>query len=510
MIGNVLNMLRRKEPQDAFSGEGDEFYDDDEAPENVGRKIALIVSGILFLGMIGLGVTVYLVGKDAPPPTQAMMPLTDLKVEDADSTVASTPADSSAAPTQIANAVDATDKSAQRRPWLTAPPAAAPQAAAKPGPSPTPPAPAAKGAPQAPAPAAPAALPAPPPAPVAKAQPQLTPPVPATPVPPVSKAPVAPPAAAPQTMPSILQTKPEAPAGTATADAGPAMPVDVAPGAPDRFTEKADLGINGRPHLTEPALPPVDRASMNAPPPRFGNIAVMRAKNAPPPTKINDKIGKVAVIVQGLGLSQDATEAAVSKLPSSVALSFSPYAHDLRKWLQQAKAGGHEVLVELPMESKQYPAEDPGPLGLMTSVQPKENAERLKTILKLFPGAIGVDDIMGTKFRESEDAMRDVFTSLKQGNLVYVQGRPGVRIGEPGVPNTIADVVLDERPFRAAIDARLDYAERLAKYQGSAVTVMDAKPVSFERLALWLDQIDKRGVQLTPVSQVLVTVAAAK
>ena len=283
------------------------------------------------------------------------------------------------------------------------------------------------------------------------------------------------------------------------------MPVDVAPGAPERYTEKDALAVNGgRPHLTDPALPPVDNDSLRAPPPRFGNLAVMKVKDSSAADKSGGKMGKVAVIVQGLGLNQDATDAAVTKLPTAVALSFSPYAHDLSKWLKAAKAGGHEVLVEVPMESNQYPAEDPGPLGLMTSLQPKDNADRLATILKLFPNAIGIDDIMGSKFRETDAPMQSVFATLKTKNLVYVQGRPGVRIGEPGVPNTAADVIIDERPFRAAIDARLDYAEHLAKYQGSVVTVMDAKPVSFERLALWLDQLDKRGIQLTPVSQVLV------
>ncbi|TAK98644.1 MAG: divergent polysaccharide deacetylase family protein [Rhodospirillaceae bacterium] len=509
LIGRVLSVLRREQPKDAFGGDdlGDDLYDDE--PPRLGRKIALVVSGVLFLGLVGLGVFVYIAGKDAPPPAQVMAPLAGLQMEDADTSGAAS-GSSAAPPTQTADAVDATDRSAQRRPWLSAAPGqntagqnTAPMAA--PAPALQPPS------------KPPVTPPAPAPAPVAKAQPALTPPAPATTLPPVTKPPTpgavatspvpAPtPVASPgppatDSMPSVLSANP---ATTAMADATPTMPVDVAPGAPERYTEKSEGVGNGRPHLADPALPPVDKSSMSAPPPRFGNLAVMKVKATPATDKSGDKVGKIAVIVQGLGLSEDATDAAVSKLPTAVALSFSPYAHDLSKWLKAAKASGHEVLVEVPMESNTYPAEDPGPLGLMTSLQPKDNADRLNTILKLFPNAIGIDDIMGSKFREAEAPMQDVFTTLKQKNLVYVQGRPGVRIGEPGVPNTIADVVLDERPFRAAIDARLDYAERLAKYQGSAVTVMDAKPVSFERLALWLDQIDKRGVQLTPVSQVLV------
>lgn len=302
-------------------------------------------------------------------------------------------------------------------------------------------------------------------------------------------------------MPSIVAKTPDAaPAEQQTADDGGR--VDAAPGAPGRYTE-AGTAETGRPRLTEPALPPVDKASTSAAPPRFGNLNAIKVKATATPDK-GGKIGKVAVIVQGLGLSDEATDAAVTKLPAAVTLSFSPYARDLRKWLVKAKNNGHEVLVEVPMESKQFPAEDPGPMGLMTTLPPKENADRLNSMLKLFPDAIGIDDIMGSKFREETAHMNDVFKTLQDKKLVYVQGRPGVRIGEPGVPNAIADLIIDERPFRAAIDARLDYAERLAKYQGSAVTVMGTKPVSYERLALWLEQLDKRGIELTPVSKVLV------
>ena len=312
--------------------------------------------------------------------------------------------------------------------------------------------------------------------------------------------------------------KPE-PTKAATAKAEPAQTADMsaevpsvlgdaAPGAPERFVAGGVATAGGRPRLNEPALPPTDRKTVSAAPPRFGNISDLKAKviaytkTPADPKKQNN--GKIAVVVRGLGLSQAATEAAVTKLPPAVALSFNPYAQNLKKWLDAAKARGHEVLVEVPMESKSFPAEDPGPLGLMTSLDAKKNLERMDAILKAVPGAIGIDDSMGSKFRESESNMNNVFAKLREKKLIYVQTEPGVQIGEPGVPHAVADVVADERPFRAAIDARLDYAERLAKFQGSAVTVIETKPVSFERLAVWLETLNGKGITLAPVSEVLV------
>ena len=280
-----------------------------------------------------------------------------------------------------------------------------------------------------------------------------------------------------------------------------------APGAPRRFDAAAgsDAGpsvAGGRPRLIDPPIPPTDKITIAAPPPRYANLTDVKrdaGTAAPAPNAI-----KLAFVVDGLGLSASATDAAINKLPPTVTLAFSPYARDLKKWIEKAKAKGHEVLIEVPMESKQFPSEDPGPLGLMTSAEAKENADRLETILKEATSAVGILDVMGSKFRESSQHITPVFAKLKQANLFYVQGTPGVRMGDATVPTAIADLVVDERPFRAAVDARLDYAERLAKYQGSAVATMSAKPVSFERLVLWIEQSQKKGIVLAPISQVLI------
>jgi len=354
-----------------------------------------------------------------------------------------------------------------------------------------------------------------PPAPAATppqaAQPAAASPEPAKvePAPTVTAAAPAPTTPAPATAAPAMPA-PEQPNTTAAADETPSMPSlldpGVAPGAPRLFavtSEDANPALaGGRPRLAEPSLPPTDKTSVGAPPPRFANLAEM--KTVTPTQTPTAHPAKVAVVVHGLGLNQQATETAISKLPPNVTLAFSPYSRNLKKWLEQAKAKGHEVLVEVPMESKQFPSEDPGPLGLLTSLEPKENQDRMEAILKDATGAVGVIDITGGKFRESEPHINEVYAKLQQQSLFYVQGEPGVRVGEATVPTATADVVLDERPFRAAIDARLDYAERLARYQGSAVAVLSPKPVSYERLVLWLDQASKKGVAITPVSQVLI------
>jgi hypothetical protein len=70
---------------------------------------------------------------------------------------------------------------------------------------------------------------------------------------------------------------------------------------------------------------------------------------------------KVALMIGGLGLNSRATQAAIETLPGEITLSFSPYAEGLQGWVDMARAHGHEVLIEAPMEPVDFPDNDPGP-----------------------------------------------------------------------------------------------------------------------------------------------------
>jgi uncharacterized protein len=483
----LLSRLRRDKAQDPFGGD-----DDDAGGESgfalSGPQLALGVSGLLFVLLIGGVATVIMTSEapDTPPPM--MGSFADLEVVEEDELAASP----DAAPTTT---VATTDRSASRRPWLN-PTAPASEAAPRSGASQTAQAPA-EPAGQTRTAAVPASSPSAPSAGetggtarqiAAESRPATETNVNTAPTELAA-------AETPDSSEEIAALN-----RPSLADAGPA------PGAPGLFdvleADSAADTAGGRPRLVEPTLPPIDRQAVAAPPPRYANLSSVQNDASRGGASTSD--AKIAIVVEGLGLSEAATEAAILKLPSTVTLAFSPYARNLKKWMDMAKEHGHEVLIEVPMESKRFPAQDPGPLGLLTSLDEKELTDRLETILKDAEGAVGVLDTMGSQYRESDQHISAVFAKLSEENLYYVQGRPGVRVGETTVPTAIADVLVDERPFRAAIDARLDYLERLAKYQGSAVAAVGAKPVSFERLVLWMEQTADKGVVLSPVSQVLI------
>ena len=550
MAFSIPALFRRgKKATDPFgAGDDDDFYDDEQPVErNVGRMVAFGMSGFMALLLVSFIVIAVLNVDETAGPQVGMIPteISEVVSEDGEvlqtltppvqtgdgsdqaqpSTVVALPGlagpavpapistpialpPSPANTEVVSDATGGTDRSANRRPWLATDSSDGERLGMdrdEPAPAAQPPSRAAsvddllrRSRENRPAPT-PMAL-----APITQ-MPTAQPPAAAVPL--GDPAPMAMPSAdTPTSMPTDVPTdvQPQQAAPQQTAMVPALADPGLVPGAPQRFAmvgtaDVSPASAGGAPRLAEPILPPTDSRAVSAAPPRFTTLPPAEELAMAP-----DAAARVAIIVEGLGLSRAATEAAIETLPSSVTLAFSPYARDLKDWLDKAKEAGHEVLVELPMESNRFPADDPGPLGLLTSLDQIENVDRLSAILEEAEGTVGIIDITGSRFRESAEHINIVMNNLEARGLFYVQGRPGLRLGDTKVPSATADIVLDERTFRASIDARLDFVERLAKYQGSSVAVASAKPVTFERIALWLDDIGRRGVSVAPVSQVLI------
>ncbi|MEK9646871.1 MAG: divergent polysaccharide deacetylase family protein, partial [Alphaproteobacteria bacterium] len=224
-----------------------------------------------------------------------------------------------------------------------------------------------------------------------------------------------------------------------------------------------------------------------------------------------DKRPRVAIVVTGLGLSAAATESAIQGLPGAVTLAFAPYTTDLNRWISLARAAGHEVLLNVPMEPINYPAYDPGPQTLLTSLNEQGNLDRLFWNLSRGTGYVGVIDFMGSRFTMSRPHLAPVLAALRDRGLLYLDsssaGRSVVARAAPDirVPWAAATVVLDERASRVGIDSRFGALEREAKRAGRAIGIASPYPVSLERIAAWTRQLRARGIAIAPVSAMVQT-----
>jgi polysaccharide deacetylase 2 family uncharacterized protein YibQ len=285
----------------------------------------------------------------------------------------------------------------------------------------------------------------------------------------------------------------------------------------------------------EARLAPDQKTSTAAPPPAVGRlpsgllVAPDPTLAEPTPRGLIPKIGadgrqpwsayarpfdepatrpRLAIVLHDMGLNTQLTQLAAERLPPAITFAFNPYAPDLALQVEMARSAGHEVLLGLPMEPFDYPASDPGPYTLLTSLSEQENSRRLDWVLARVPGYIGFSNLMGGKYTSSPEHMRTIAARLKERGLLFVDARTAPRsvaariVREGGGVYAFVNRQIDAQPTASLIDARLEELERTARASGVAIGGALPYPVTLDRLLAWSRNLETKGIALAPVSAI--------
>ena len=219
---------------------------------------------------------------------------------------------------------------------------------------------------------------------------------------------------------------------------------------------------------------------------------------------------RVAIVIGGLGVSANVTRQATEKLPGPVTFAFTPYGADVEGMVTSARAAGHEVLLQTPMEPFDYPDNDPGPQTLLTTMSVNQNTDRLHWLMSRFQGYVGIVNYMGARFTSTEAALGPVLKEVSRRGLIYVDDGSSPRslagqiAGANNLPFAQSEILLDAVTTTAHIDRALARLEALARDHGSAVGVASALPASIERIAQWAKAAESRGIVLVPITAVAI------
>jgi uncharacterized protein len=212
---------------------------------------------------------------------------------------------------------------------------------------------------------------------------------------------------------------------------------------------------------------------------------------------------KVALIVGGLGLNARITERAINQLPAEITLSFVPNSENLQAWVNKARAQGHEVMIEIPMEPFDYPDNDPGPQTLMSTGDWGENARKLDYILSRTTGYFAVTNYLGGRFAGSANSA-NFMKSMKSRGIGFISdgSAPALVAGakSSGVKSASADRNIDIRPAAPDIMAQLGALEASAKQKGQAMGFGIGYSVTIDQIINWIGDARTRGIILAPAS----------
>ncbi len=283
--------------------------------------------------------------------------------------------------------------------------------------------------------------------------------------------------------------------------------------SPEPATPAADTPSPALPKVVSAALPPAPIAGLTRQG-RFGPVPKSGARSAlteyKRPFRAKSNREPVSLIIGGLGLNRILTQRAIDELPPDVTLSFAAHATGLQRWVDAARRAGHEVLIEIPLESTNFNPLEPGAdRALRLEATAQENARNLDWLLSRSQGYFGVTNFNGDAFLTRTDVAAPFMDALAATGLGFITdgdfetptlGALAISVNQPF---KAGHGLIDPSPVEPVIQARLTELAGAAKSGGHPVGVGYAYAETLQEAQAWIASLDGQGLQLTPASAAL-------
>ncbi len=217
----------------------------------------------------------------------------------------------------------------------------------------------------------------------------------------------------------------------------------------------------------------------------------------------------VALVIDDMGVNI-AKSREVLEIAAPLTLAFLPYAQNVAQMAADAKNKGHELLVHVPMEPLS-PTENPGDNPLLTGMPPEQLLEALNKNLSAFSGYVGINNHMGSKFTQDEEALRIIMPVLKAQGLYLLDSKTiaGSKAYDEaidaGVPAVTRDVFLDDDVALDAVRFQTEKTLRIAVERGRAVAIGHPKENTIRAIQEYLPKFAAAGCQIVPLSRLIAT-----
>ena len=227
-----------------------------------------------------------------------------------------------------------------------------------------------------------------------------------------------------------------------------------------------------------------------------------------PPVEVR---ARLALVIEDYG---DAPEVCrgFAALPGTFTAAVRSNREGARDLAARARRAGMEVVLDLPLEAKNYPLGKLGEDAILVDLSGREIRKRVRRALQVVGPVKGVKTCLGSLAVEDRDVMRAVLEEIHKRGLFFLDtaSSPYSTVQELaheiGVPLYQVGMVsrVDERWHDAgSIGIRFDDLVRSARSRGYAIGIIHPRRATLEVLRDRLPRLAREGIVVLGLSQVM-------
>lgn len=230
-----------------------------------------------------------------------------------------------------------------------------------------------------------------------------------------------------------------------------------------------------------------------------------------PGLEMVDVRGRLALIVDDYGIDAEQSRR-LSGLPGTFTAAVRPNQERAQAWANEARKAGMEVIVNLPMEPKNYPTQNPGDGAILVDLSGREIRKRVDHALEELGPAPGIKTYMGSLAVEDRDVMRALLEELRDKGGFFIDdthssystaGDLARELEIPFYAVTSISEVDGGRRNAAAIGIRFDDLVRRCRVKGYAIGIIHARDGTLQVLEERLPGLAREGIVVMGISEVM-------
>lgn len=215
----------------------------------------------------------------------------------------------------------------------------------------------------------------------------------------------------------------------------------------------------------------------------------------------------IALIVDDFGYFNNKLVRDFLSLDVDLTISVIPGLRYSEKICSQAIEAGKEVLCHMPMEPESGAEDEGGIPWVLVSLLDKEIKEEVGRALKTTPGAVGMNNHMGSRATADRRVMRAVLDVCRKRELFFIDSMVSSHsvisevAKEVGVRSLESDLFLDNKgeDTRENMKKLLSIAAR----RGTGIAIIHVKEESLEHMKWFINRALGEGVRFLKVSEMM-------
>ncbi len=216
---------------------------------------------------------------------------------------------------------------------------------------------------------------------------------------------------------------------------------------------------------------------------------------------------RVALIIDDIGYRKSQAYRFL-KMGIPITFSILPRLRNSQLLAHEINREGHEIMLHQPMEPYNSRL-DPGPGALYVADRGRKIGRTINDNISDVPFAIGVNNHMGSKFTECQDAITDALKTIKEKDLFFIDSRTSNLSKAYGTARKLhmtterRNVFLDNSRDETYILKQLHLLSQLARRYGHAIGIGHPHDVTAKAIGDYINYYKDTDIQLVHISDIL-------